>query len=159
MFAAGWADYSWLAVTAHRTQAYRAAATLTGRRAIVGRGQVFGAEDYFRLMHESRIVLSPLGYGEMNWKDFEAVLAGAVIVKPDVSHAKLALFDLYAPGGDGTVSCAMDFSNLPQVVENVMDELDLHDARTRALRRSLLDCFDRDLLTDQFSMMITDAMG
>jgi len=41
---------------------------------------------YYQEMLRSRICVSPFGYGEICWRDFEAVLCGCVLVKPDMSH-------------------------------------------------------------------------
>ena len=40
-------------------------------------------------MHElrhSKICLSPFGYGEICWRDIEAMLTGSVVLKQDMSH-------------------------------------------------------------------------
>ncbi len=41
---------------------------------------------YNREVAHSRIVLSPFGWGELCMRDFEAVRAGALLLKPDMSH-------------------------------------------------------------------------
>ena len=41
---------------------------------------------YFRELRRSRIVASPVGTSEINYKDFETFLNGAVLLKPDMSH-------------------------------------------------------------------------
>ncbi len=41
---------------------------------------------YFREMRNSKIVVSPFGYNEINYKDFEAFICGALLLKPDMSH-------------------------------------------------------------------------
>jgi len=43
---------------------------------------------YYQEMLRSRICVSPFGYGEICWRDFEAVLCGCVLVKPDMSHVE-----------------------------------------------------------------------
>ena len=37
-------------------------------------------------LRASKLCFSPFGYGELCWRDFEAALCGAVLVKPDMSH-------------------------------------------------------------------------
>ncbi len=37
-------------------------------------------------LSRSRTVLSPFGWGELCFRDFEAVLSGALLLKPDMSH-------------------------------------------------------------------------
>ncbi len=43
-------------------------------------------QDYYREMLDSRFTVSPFGYGELCWRDFEAILCGSVLFKPDMSH-------------------------------------------------------------------------
>jgi hypothetical protein len=50
---------------------------LTGE---VGQGQ------YNRELADSKIVLSPFGWGELCIRDFEAVRSGAMLLKPDMDH-------------------------------------------------------------------------
>ena len=41
---------------------------------------------YYRELYNSKIVLSPFGWGEVCFRDFEAIIAGALLFKPDMSH-------------------------------------------------------------------------
>jgi len=50
-------------------------------------GRVRGTR-YRMEMFVSRIVVSPFGWGEVCFRDYEAVCAGALLVKPDMSHLK-----------------------------------------------------------------------
>jgi hypothetical protein len=41
---------------------------------------------YDRELSVSKTVVSPFGFGEICYRDFEAMLNGACLIKPDVSH-------------------------------------------------------------------------
>jgi len=41
---------------------------------------------YYSELKKSKIVLSPFGWGEVCFRDFEAILCGALLLKPDMSH-------------------------------------------------------------------------
>jgi hypothetical protein len=43
-------------------------------------------DEYFREMMGSKICLSPFGYGEICWRDLEAIMCGCLLIKPDMSH-------------------------------------------------------------------------
>ena len=43
---------------------------------------------YLHELQNSKICFSPFGYGEVCWRDFEAVAHGAVLLKPDMSHIR-----------------------------------------------------------------------
>ncbi len=52
--------------------------------------------EYYREMLRSRVCVSPFGYGEICWRDFEAMLCGCLLVKPDMSHVTTSP-DLFVP--------------------------------------------------------------
>ena len=37
-------------------------------------------------MKDSKIVISPFGWGEFSYRDYEAFVLGAMLMKPDMSH-------------------------------------------------------------------------
>lgn len=41
---------------------------------------------YFAELRNSQLVLSPFGFGEICYRDFEAFMAGGLLIKPDMSH-------------------------------------------------------------------------
>ena len=47
-------------------------------------------DQYYQEMQRSRICVSPFGYGEICWRDFEAVACGCLLVKPDMGHVRTA---------------------------------------------------------------------
>ena len=49
-----------------------------------------GKRAYMRELANSRICFSPFGYGEVCWRDYEAVFSGALLIKPDMSHMETA---------------------------------------------------------------------
>jgi hypothetical protein len=69
---------------AMRGECADAARSLDGVNAATGTG--VGLIRYLRELRHSKICFSPFGYGEVCWRDFEAVANGAVLLKPDMSH-------------------------------------------------------------------------
>jgi hypothetical protein len=53
-------------------------------------------KQYYRELEDSKIALSPFGWGEVCFRDFEAILAGALLFKPDMSHL-ITWPDVYIP--------------------------------------------------------------
>ena len=41
---------------------------------------------YFKDLLNTQFVLSPFGWGEINYRDYEAFLSGSILIKPDMSH-------------------------------------------------------------------------
>ncbi len=66
--------------------------------------------DYDRELRSAKICVSPFGYGEICWRDFEAIMAGCLLVKPDMSHIRTAP-DLFVPG-ETYVPVRWDYADL-----------------------------------------------
>lgn len=89
---------------------------------------------YMAEMLQAKICFSPFGFGELCWRDMEAFLAGAVMVKPDMSHLD-TLPELYE-AGETYVPVAWDFSDLDTVVARIQADADLrHHIATTAWAR------------------------
>lgn len=41
---------------------------------------------FWQELYNSKLCFSPFGYGEFCWRDFEAMLSGSLLLKPDMSH-------------------------------------------------------------------------
>ena len=83
------------------------------------RGEKVPLEQYYDLMRRSKIVVAPFGYGEMAPRDVEAAMIGAVLIKPSMDHLKSIPFVYEA--GKTYVDCKWDFSDLPELIENILD--------------------------------------
>ena len=42
--------------------------------------------EYMDEMQRSKMCFSPFGFGEVCWRDYEAVVAGALLIKPNMYH-------------------------------------------------------------------------
>ncbi|PZX19002.1 glycosyl transferase family 1 [Palleronia aestuarii] len=71
-------------------------------------------------MRQARLCWSPFGYGELCWRDLEAFMTGAVLVKPDMGHLETCP-DLYVPG-ETYLPVKWDFSDLEDVVRAALDD-------------------------------------
>ncbi|MCL4187318.1 MAG: glycosyltransferase [Rhodobacteraceae bacterium] len=70
-------------------------------------------ERYYDEMLQARLCVSPFGFGEICWRDFEAVLCGAVLVKPDMGHVE-TLPDIFVPH-ETYLPVRWDFADLAAV--------------------------------------------
>lgn len=93
-------------------------------------------------LHQSRLCWSPFGYGELCWRDIEAFLTGAVLIKPDMGHLD-TLPDLYRPG-ETYLPVKWDFSDLEEVTRHAL-------ANPKMLTHMAATAFDacRDYLQTQ----------
>ena len=81
-------------------------------------GQRIPQEEYYRNMYESKIIMAPLGYGEMAPRDIEATMFGSILIKPDLDYinSKPFLFE----DGKTYVACKYDWSDLGEKVDYVL---------------------------------------
>jgi hypothetical protein len=78
-------------------------------------------EKYAAEMESSKICLSPFGYGEVCYRDYEAALHGCLLFKPDMSHVRSEP-DIFRPF-DTYVPLKWDYSDLGEkVARYVADE-------------------------------------
>jgi hypothetical protein len=82
------------------------------------------------------IVVSPFGWGEICYRDFECFLAGAVLLKPDMSHLK-TWPDYYEPHVT-YIPFAWDLSDLEQRIMDVLSDVERsQEIATNGQRRFL----------------------
>lgn len=98
-------------------------------------------------MRHARLCWSPFGYGELCWRDLEAFMTGAVLVKPDMSHIR-TLPDLYVPG-ETYLPVKWDFSDLEKVVQDAL-------ADPQAQQRIALNAFRAARAYLQNGCFVTD---
>ena len=78
---------------------------------------------YITEMAQSKLCFSPFGYGELCWRDIEAILTGAVLIKPDMSHLETRP-ELYEAGVT-YLPIAWDYSDLEEVVRRALADAEL----------------------------------
>ena len=88
-------------------------------------------DEYYAEMLRSKICVSPFGYGELCWRDFEAILCGCLLVKPDMGHIETAP-DIFVAGVT-YVPVRWDYADLPEVCARYLADA---DARTRIVERA-----------------------
>jgi hypothetical protein len=85
-------DVEWL--NQHRKNAVAALAATPGPNInFSDRAMQFSA--YFQSLRESEFVWSPWGLGEPCYRDFEAIMSGCCVVKPDTSYVVTVPYEFY----------------------------------------------------------------
>jgi hypothetical protein len=97
-------------------QRRRIAELLRGRMAT----DKLGRRAFLQEMRNTRLVVSPFGFGEITLKDFEAILCGATLLKPDMSHLE-TWPDIFR-GGDTIVTHKWDLSDFLDRVTEAEDQ-------------------------------------
>ena len=92
-------------------------------------------------LQRSTACFSPFGYGELCWRDIEAIAAGAVLIKPDMSHLRTEP-NLYRDG-ETYIACRWDFADLSDKVSEI-----LADEERRLFLTNQARCIAREYLAN-----------
>lgn len=104
--------------TKMRKHAMQAVNDIKGIKSVTGVG--ISRKHFIAEMKDSKVCFSPFGYGEICWRDIEAIMAGAVLVKPDMGHLEMDPV-IHVPD-ETYVSVKWDFSDLEEKVIAVLQD-------------------------------------
>lgn len=80
-------------------------------------GDFLNRRRYLDELRRCQTVISPFGYGEICFRDFEAFVVGAALIKPSVEH--LTTFpEIFIPG-ETYLPCRWDQSDLMELLDNI----------------------------------------
>ena len=95
-------------------------------------------------MASSKIILAPLGYGEMAPRDIESAIFGSILVKPDLGYidTKPNIFYPTQIGGDPAtyVNVKYDWSNL---IDKINHTLRMYDEMRPFLVENMRESFKK----------------
>jgi hypothetical protein len=128
---------------------------MSGRFRILAPRERVSPEEYWREMMRSRICVSPYGYGEICWRDFEAIIAGALLVKPDMSHVKTAP-DVFIPGVT-YVPVRWDYADLEEKCAHYLANEDERRRIAERARAALAESMKPQWFLDRFTEVLTRA--
>ncbi len=74
---------------------------------------------YINELINSKISISPYGWGEICYRDYESILAGAILLKPNMDHLE-TFPNIYT--SQNYISLNWDLSNLSPVIENCIKD-------------------------------------
>ncbi len=94
---------------------------------VVASGKGASRSQYFDELAGSKLCFSPFGFGEVAWRDYEAIMCGALLLKPDMGHCETDP-DIFVPF-ETYVPVRWDFSDLEEKVRYFL----AHDAERRAI--------------------------
>ena len=114
--------------------------------------------DYLEELRAARVGVSPFGYGEVCFRDFEIVLAGAALIKPDMSH--LETWPLLYTQGSTYAAHRWDFSDLSSVLEDLLTNgrwRDLAEGAQKVYRRYLFERDGHTEFCERVAAIVRDA--
>jgi hypothetical protein len=102
---------------------------------------------YLGELQQSKVCFSPFGYGEVCWRDFEAVACGAVLIKPNMDHV-VTKPNIYSANST-YIPVRWDFSDLEDQLNRVMKDAELREFLTANARKVWLDYLAQELPADR----------
>ena len=78
---------------------------------------------YYKELKDAKVSISPFGWGEICYKDFEIILAGALLIKPSMNH--LETFPNVYLSERTYLPVKWDLSDLSMTIERALTEPDL----------------------------------
>jgi len=151
---AGTLTYSGSEIEAHRRLALDAVKNYGGP-SFVGAGRVHSPQNYCKALLNSKVILSPWGCGEPCHRDYEALLAGTMILKPDTGHI-VSWPDVFA-GARHYVPCRHDFADVPDKMESIKANWKHFAGMREAGRKLILENRDGRAIAERIAPIIKEA--
>ena len=107
---------------------------------------------YYAELFMSRFVYSPFGWGEVCYRDFEAVAAGATLIKPDMSHVET--FPNIYRANETYLPVSWDMQDLVERSRELFDDPD----RAIAMRKAARDTLDQAFRGTRFVEIIEECI-
>jgi hypothetical protein len=154
VFCAITVNYGCPAINWHRRAALKQITSIRGRRAFITRGRVLPSQVYQYLLRQARICVSPWGWGETCHRDYEALAAGCVLIKPktDFVDSMLPLDERHY------VPCMPDFCDLKERIADVLDNWSAYRVHREAGREHVMRARDPQWLADQCAASLLAAV-
>jgi len=119
VFFAGTTNYGKTPITTHRRLCCEAMARLPDSwnvKVFDSSQQWVQQRDYFRLCLQSKIFVSPWGWGAASYRDFESVFSAAAMIKPPAGFIRT-----WPDVLPSAITCNPDFTDLRERCEEVLD--------------------------------------
>ena len=98
----------------------------------------YSLDEYYKKMFNSKIILSPFGFGELPPRDLESCMFGSVLIRPDVSHIE-TLPNIYV-AHETYIPCKSDFSDLNEKIDYVLSDFkNLQSHYVENMRRKYIE--------------------
>ena len=104
-------------------------------------------------LRRSKACFSPFGYGEVCWRDFEAVMAGAVLIKPDTSHIETRP-DIFVPW-ETYVPVRWDLADFATSVRKIVNDDSTRQRISEAAFTVLLEYLAAETFTGDMGPLFT----
>lgn len=148
---AGQVDYRGLdeVLALHRRAAVLSIINMRQLKTFVGLNGSVRWDIYLDTLKHSKISVSPWGYGEYSYRDYESILCGCVMIKPDTDHVRTFPPDLYQ-SNKYYIPCRPDFEDLPSIAHKILSDYKPYHSMALRARNDLLLANTRNAVVEYF---------
>ena len=122
-----------------------------------GGGRKLKFPEHTALLRRTRCAVSPWGFGPICWRDYEAMLCGSIVVKPDTSFVE-TWPEVFIPGKT-YIPCRIDFADLPAIVKDVTENWSNYMAMRVRARTLAVQAGDRGLIAQRWHDILSQYGG
>ncbi len=151
----GSVGYDGTEVGVHRQAALKAAKTWHGP-SVAESGRPWPLHRYHHSILRSKAVLCPWGWGESSHRDYEAMLLGAVMIKPDTDYVE-TWPNIYQAGKTYVV-CKPDFSDAHDKIAHIAQHFDEYLPMRILARKLILDAWSDDAIAERMAGQIKELV-
>jgi len=151
----GTAGYRGSEIGVHRQAALRAAKTWRGN-SVAESGRPWPLHRFHRSILHSKAVLCPWGWGESSHRDYEAMLLGAVMIKPDTDYVE-TWPNIYQAGKTYVV-CKPDFSDAHDKIAHITQHFDDYLPMRILARKLILDAWSDEAIAGRMAGQIKELV-
>ena len=112
--------------------------------------------EFYEEMASAKIYISPLGYGEICGRDFECVIYGSLLIKPEMGHVE-AYPNIYRPY-ETYVPVAWDYSDLDEKGDYYLRNTKERNRISAAASRVLKEAYGEEWFVEQVKEL-SEKMG
>lgn len=142
-------------ISAHRQDVVNRINSLTNLSTLSTAARSIPQRDYIKTLQNSKITVSPWGWGEACYRDYEALLHGCEVIKPR-SYNMFSKPDIY--NSKHMTFCNPDWSDLETTIRHQLDTWELRSEQREKSQRVLLDALQYDSQAQLVSKVIRTAM-
>ena len=115
-------------------------------------------QQFYQNMYDSKIVMAPIGYGEMAVRDIEAASFGSVLIKPDMSYVSSVPF-LYEDK-ETYIACKYDWSDVEEKIDYVLSNWnEVQDKLTHNMRNRFDEQYSNEKLAIHMYNILANLDG
>ena len=113
---------------------------------------------YLETIRRTKVCVSPWGYGEWCFRDFEAYLSQSVLIKPRTDFVKM-LPDIFNKSEFFYLECEPDLSDLSQVVDSALSRFEELEPKLAQNRKNILEFMNPTKLASNFHKAVLDSLS